>query len=411
MIDSRQLLRALSRIEMAGDNIRFAIKRRFNRIGPVTILPYRGYGNQQQVSISGRVLEIARLDDPNPEDSLWQNFRAMLRRYSSKEIPFVRMSATFQQQTIIIETDDDGYFQVTFPVDPALLSPEQLWHLVHFELLERIVPGQEKVTAVGEVVIPDSKSDFGIISDIDDTVLISHTTQLFKVLKLSLAGNASTRMPFRGVTTFYEALQKGRTGQAHNPFFYVSSSPWNIYDVLADFFSRNGIPKGPILLRDLGISETKFIKEKHSAHKPVKIRQILNTYPDLPFILVGDSGQHDPEIYRQIIREFPGRILTAYIRDARPGRGGLTVKRIAALTGNSQVEMVLCIDTEAAAKHALAKGYIQAEQVRKDTIYCVSTYTTVQFRFVETQTEARRPWAVSSQPTLSQMYRSMVSTI
>lgn len=367
MTRKKALLRTISRVKSTVDKLKFSARRKLGRIGLIMILPYRGYGNHALVSIGGRVLEGAGLDKPEPEDSIWKNMKSMIRRYTSKEIPFVRLSATFQGETRVIETDNEGYFDVTFPVKPELLDPNQLWHLIHFELLDTIVEGQGKVTAVGEVVFPDSKSDFGIISDIDDTVLISHTTRLLKVIRLSLAENATTRLPFHGVSAFYQALHKGKEGDSHNPIFYVSSSPWNLYDVLADFFEINHIPKGPIMLRDIGISETKFIKEKHSEHKPVKIRHILNTYPELPFILVGDSGQHDPEIYQQIIQEFPGRILVAYIRDVTPDHPDLEIQRISELIGASEVEMVLCADTEVASKHALAKGFIH--QSKMDDIH------------------------------------------
>ncbi len=170
-------------------------------------------------------------------------------------------------------------------------------------------------------------------------------------------------LPFKGVSAFYQALQKGKEGTANNSIFYVSSSPWNLYDVLTDFFEINRVPKAPVLLRDLGLSETKFIKEKHGEHKPVKIRHILDTYPDLPFILVGDNGQHDPQIYSQIIREYPGRILAAYIRDVTPDTQELEIKKITEKVLSHGVDMVLCADTEAASRHALAKGFIQASRM------------------------------------------------
>ncbi len=359
----KKLLRTASRIEDVFDKALFAIRKRLNRIEPLVILPYRGFGNRQSVKIMGRVLEDIGLEKPSDEDTTWENIVAMFRRYTSYEIPFVRLSAMFQGQTQEIRTDEEGYFQVTFPVNAAQLDTQTLWHPVTFQLLDIIVEGQEQVMATGEVMIPDDKSAFGIISDIDDTVLVSETTRLLEVVRLSLAENAVSRLPFHGIAAFYEALQKGRSGAAHNPFFFVSSSPWNLYDVLTDFFEINGIPKAPVLLRDLGLSETKFIKEKHSEHKPAKIRHILDTYPNLPFILVGDNGQHDPQIYSQIIREYPGRILAAYIRDVTPDAQELEIKKITEEVLSHGVDMVLCADTEAASQHALAKGFIQAERM------------------------------------------------
>lgn len=343
---------------------RYSVRKKFKWLKPSAILPYRGYGNKQTVTIMGRVLEKKKLNKPSPYDTVWQNVQAMLRRYMSHEVPFATLKATFQGNSQKINADAEGYFRTTFSVDTLKLkNAAELWHPIEFELLNKKLEDQGSVNAVGEVMIPDVKSEFGVISDIDDTVLVSGTTQLHRMVKLALLENAATRLPFHGVAAFYKALQKGKEGQSHNPFFYVSSSPWNLYDVLADFFELNKIPKGPILLRDIGISETKFIKEKHSEHKPVKIRQILNTYPDMPFVLVGDNGQHDPEIYAQIIKEFPGRILAAYIRDVSPDRRGMEVRRISEEVKAEKVDMVLCADTEEASQHAVDHGFIQSSEM------------------------------------------------
>lgn len=357
--ESIRILNWLSQADDALDRGKFALKKRFNLIDPVVILPYRGFGNQQHASLSGRVLEDEGIDDAVKTHSKWRNMKNMIKRFNSDEIPNARLRATFQGHSQELTTDNEGYFRVEFPVDASQLNQQLLWHPVQLELLDQVVPNQEVVEAVGEVLIPDQKTEFGVISDVDDTVLISEANQLFKVIKLSVMENALTRSPFQGAAGFYRALAKGSHGNYHNPFFYVSSSPWNLYDVLKDFFEVNNIPKGPILLRDIGIDPKKFIKEKHSEHKPVKIRRILDTYPDLKFILIGDSGQHDPEIYSEVVKEYPDRILAIYIRDVTQEGRGTEIDVITEEVSGHGVEMVRCADTAEAAKHALAQGFIK----------------------------------------------------
>ena len=359
-----RFLGLLSRADDTLDRTKFAIKKRFNLIDPIVIMPYRGFGNQTEIKLSGRILEDEGITEALNTDSKWRNMVSMFKRFNSDEIPFANVQATFQGQTQQVQADDEGYFHLTFKVDPAALNSSLLWHPVQLELLDQIVEGQDEVEAVGEVLIPDRKSEFGVISDIDDTVLISETTQLLKVIKLSVMENALTRMPFEGAAGFYRALAKGKYGNYHNPFFYVSSSPWNLYDVLKDFFKSNNIPKGPILLRDIGISPTKFIKEKHNVHKLEKIRSILDTYADLKFVLIGDSGQHDPEIYQQVVHEHPTRILVIYIRDVSQDPRDVQIATIPDhLTGHG-VPMVRCSNTEEAAQHALKMGLIKASSLR-----------------------------------------------
>ncbi len=327
-------------------------------MGKIIIFPYRGYGNDKEVSVMGRVMEHSKLAKPNVYDSNWTNLKAMVRRYMSREIPYVRLKAYFQGEEKLIKADDEGYFHLQMPYQHTLPA-DQLWHEVKFELLDQLLPGPLETFGVGEVMVPDIKSHFGIISDIDDTVLISNTTNRIAIIRMAMLNNATTRLPFHGVSAFYHALQKGVDGKRHNPIFYVSSSPWNMYDLLADFFALNDIPKGPILLRDIGISETQFIKEKHASHKLDKIRKIMSFYPDLRFILIGDSGQHDPEIYQSVVYEYPGRVLAVYIRDVSDPVRHEQVRRIAEALVSKGVELIIKKKTSDAALHAEQAKFIQ----------------------------------------------------
>ncbi|MGD1892247.1 MAG: App1 family protein [Cyclobacteriaceae bacterium] len=358
--DNNPFLNLLSKADDAIDRKKFAFKKRFNLIDPVVILPYLGFGNHERVSLNGRILEDEGINEPVRTASKWRNLRSMMKRFNSDEIPNARLRVYFQNQVQEVRADNEGYFNVNFAVDPDKLDQNALWHPIQLELLDKIVEGQEEVESVGEVLIPDKKTEFGVISDVDDTILISEVNQIFRVIKLSLMENALTRAPFEGAAAFYRALARGSHGNFHNPFFYVSSSPWNLYDVLKDFFEINDIPKGPILLRDIGIDPTKFIKESHHEHKPVKIRSVLDTYPHLKFILIGDSGQHDPEIYQQVVKEYPNRILTIYIRDVTKGAREAEIDVLQEELTGSGVEMLRCSDTYSAARHAAEKGFIKA---------------------------------------------------
>jgi phosphatidate phosphatase APP1 len=165
-------------------------------------------------------------------------------------------------------------------------------------------------------------------------------------------------LPFEGVAAFYRALHRGLEGRPRNPVFYVSSSPWNLYDLLVDFLTLKGLPKGPLLLRDLGLDRQKFIKSGHGTHKIAQVDRLFEMYPDLPFILIGDSGQHDPEIYKQVVERDPDRVLAIYIRDVSTPRRAREVQALATDVEAAGVPMQLVPDTEAAAEHAVAKEFI-----------------------------------------------------
>ncbi|NJO87235.1 MAG: App1 family protein [Lewinella sp.] len=164
--------------------------------------------------------------------------------------------------------------------------------------------------------------------------------------------NAGNRRAFAKVAEFYQALQLGPEQTAQNPFFYLSNSPWNLHDLLEDFLLLNELPAGPMLLRDFGLryndQPTKF-----KGHKVEMLRRILTTYPQLPFILLGDSGEHDTDIYLTAAQEFPRQILHIYIRDVDHNKRAKRIKAL--IAANSGISVKLIKSYEAAIEHAREK--------------------------------------------------------
>ncbi|HYQ91104.1 MAG TPA: phosphatase domain-containing protein [Candidatus Competibacteraceae bacterium] len=334
---------------------RFQRRRRLGRIKPVHIVPFLGYGNASKAILGGRVLEKKALGHPREDTPWWENVTAMIQRWARAEIPHVRLAARFNGQVVETTTDEEGSFTVEFALQ-ALPMRGSGWHQVALELLEAVVPGQEAVTATGQILIPPAQMDFVIVSDIDDTILKTDAMDFFRMLRVTLLKNVHTRVPFAGVSAFYQALHQGPHGTSQNPLFYISSSAWNLYDLLLDFLDLHQIPRGPLLLRDLGLDENHFIKTGHE-HKLEKLEQLLQFYPASRFILIGDSGQHDPPLYTEAVRRYPEWILAIYSRDVHP------VNRASPVAYARQAEALgtplrLVSDTVEAAQHAAQQGLI-----------------------------------------------------
>ena len=289
-------------------------------------------------------------------DSVLDNLRNMARRFESDEVPGALVAARAalggEART---RTDQEGYFEFALDL-PGPLADPRVWEPVELELLEPAAPAR----ATGQVLVPRDPQ-YAVISDLDDTVLHSRATSLWQMARLTLLHNAHTRLPFEGVAGFYQALQRGRDGEAYNPVFYVSNSPWNLYDLLEDFLDLQGIPRGPLLLRDWSLRTLKA----GEAHKLAAIQALLDAYPGLQVVLVGDSGERDPEIYRQVVVRHPGRVLAVYVRDVAPERHD-AVKAIAAELAGHGVDLVFSPDTEAARRHALDRGLIVAAALPGD---------------------------------------------
>ena len=340
-------------------------KSRLTGAGARQVVPYRGFGRPSEVFVSGRVLANAPHGPIDASDPWWQNAAAMFRHLESDEIPGARLRIRMAQAERHAFTDDEGFYRAWLtPARP--LPATGLWHVVDVEVIEPLHPEAERVTTSGLVLVPPPSARFGVISDLDDTVIRTDATRLLTMIQRTFLQNARTRLPFAGVAEFYGGLHLGDDGAEANPVFYVSSSPWNLYPVLTEFLEFQTIPLGPLMLRDWGISERGVLPTAHGDHKLGAIRQILDTYPDLPFILIGDSGQEDPEIYRDVVHQYRGRILAVYIRNVTsdPARAR-AIGELAEEVRSVGSELLLSDDTLAAARHAAEHGWVGERTIRR----------------------------------------------
>lgn len=346
----RAFTRILGEVDSAFDWMRY--RRRGG--GPYRIVPYRGHGTTETLYVRGRVLQGKPIPPASEDDSAWRNLANTIRRLESDEVPAARVRARAGEASAEVVADEEGYFE--FELDAHTFTRgREVWRSVQLQLLDPLDEDGQGSTAVARVLVPPEESSFGVISDIDDTVVKTDVTNLLRMLRLVFLTNARTRLPFEGVSAFYRALHRGDAGDITNPIFYVSSSPWNLYDLLHEVFEVHGIPAGPLFLKDYGIAKEVLLSLGHREHKLRSIEHILETHPDLPFVLVGDSGQQDPEIYRDVTQRFPGRILAIYIREvAVTEERDAELRALRSELGELDVEIILAPDTVTAARHAVS---------------------------------------------------------
>ena len=271
------------------------------------IQPYRGFINGSKAKIMGHVLR----GDPKKEQELnrstfrhaHQVIKLFFRKPNEQVIP---LTVEFRGKKQIIETDATGFYKSDIHV-PDDLEPGWHKYLIYFT-------EEEKITGV---MLKPCDTDLGIISDIDDTYLISHSSNALKKLGVMLFRNVTKRKPFRDAVKHYQYLSELDTKNGEkNVFFNVSSSEWNLYPLLTEFLSFNDFPNAVLLLDDLksGIRDLLSSGRGSHNHKLHKIESILNFYPERKFVLVGDDTQRDPYIYHQIVEQFPDRINFVQIR-------------------------------------------------------------------------------------------------
>jgi phosphatidate phosphatase APP1 len=270
-----------------------------------------------------------------------------------------RVAVRFYGTEEEVTTDRDGYFRVH--LSPRDEPPsDRSWHEMDLVLVQ-----PDEVRAQAQIFIPPSACRYVVISDIDDTIMKTGVANKLKMLWRLFVQEAESRTAFPGVGALYRALHRGATGDQQNPMLYVSRAPWGIYSVLEEFFDRQGIPIGPILfLREWGITWKSPLPRKAEHHKHELIQNMLTLYSDLPFVLIGDSGQHDPEIYRQIVEGAPGRVLAVYIRNvSRSTRRIQEIENLALAVTGAGSTLLLAADSIAMAEHAVKLGLVSPETV------------------------------------------------
>jgi phosphatidate phosphatase APP1 len=285
---------------------------------------------------------------PGDHDDWCDNHRNRNRRLDSVELPPAPLIADFGNARVEVSTDHEGYYAAAFKaIDPP---GDALWTNARVSLANGTLETAQPVMQV----LPQAR--IGIISDIDDTILQSSITDWKIAAQLTFLGNARTRKPLLGVAKLYTALQAGT-----NPLFYVSSSPWNLYDLLEDFMALNAIPPAPIFLRDIGTDTGKFIKTPGHGHKLERARTLMARNPQLRWILLGDSGQEDAALYAEAAREFGDRIAAIYIRDVDPDVESPLDTGVDAWIGKvagTRVPMLRAKDSVAIAEHAASLGLL-----------------------------------------------------
>ncbi|QLG44468.1 App1 family protein [Costertonia aggregata] len=326
----------------------------FGKKDKLQIIAFQTYGTDTHLYLRGRALEDEGID--LAQKGFFKLFLNTWKRFETDEIKHTGIKITLpDDRTLTGTTDKNGYYLIDDTLgDLEKLTNAEGWLQCEIsytdESLKREILNQNRFPA--EILIPSKTSEFGVISDIDDTILHTGVVSLLKwqVIFNTFFKRATKRKPLEGAAEFYHLLHRGKSGKRANPIFYVSHSPWNLYRYLEMFLTVNKFPKGPIILR----SFVDFRSKKPQKQK--EVLNILKTYPDMKFILIGDSGEHDADIYMQIAKNHPNRVAAIYLRTVRHKK---RVRRIKNLIENYTLTPVLLIEkSEDALVHAKNHGFI-----------------------------------------------------
>lgn len=320
----------------------------------VSIKVYHGYGHTHNLVVYGHVFKQKAKANQNYSNNLFVNIIHLLKLFILKPYPFVKVRLQFFEQTIYNKTESDGFFKFEWKSETNIPAG---WHDVTIEALTE--DDQVLNVGTGKIYVPHI-TQYAFISDVDDTVMISHSATIGRRLRELFIKNPHTRKTFPNASSHYQQLALSHTSENQpNPFFYVSSSEWNLYDYLIETFKFNKLPDGAFLLNTLKRWKD-LIKTGKTGHegKLLRVMRILDAFPNQKFVFFGDNSQQDPAIYVAIVEKYPQNIEAVYIRNIRPEKEPET-KLLLQRIESQKVYACLFNNSEEAIEHSRTIGLIQ----------------------------------------------------
>jgi len=312
---------------------------------------FPGFGTDGQVQVGGRVLlNAAPSSERATRPTTWSALRANLAQFTTVEVPQARVLVEVADRRQVVVADREGY------VD-ALLQAVHLEPGRHSARLTPLDPPGEPGGAT--VHVPHPAADVVVVSDVDDTLVDSGIAHgLVATVTTALLRHAATRVPLSGAPELYRALELGARPGPDRPFLYLSTSPWNLVGFLQSFLERHGFPPGPLLLTDWGPGDAGLFRVSTRTHKLTALRRLADVLPRQQFVLLGDSGQQDAEIYTAFALEHPGRVAAVYIRRAANAgtRAEQRLEASARSLAEHRVPFVVADDSAAMLRHAQSQG-------------------------------------------------------
>lgn len=295
------------------DRLNAGVARVLRRRGWVPrIVGYTGYGGEGWARVLGRVLltpelaettedrrSAARQEEREREPEAVRGWRS----FFTAPLPDVEVEVHSAGEVHRVRTDRGGYVDAVVPVS---LPPG--WHEVELR-----TEGAER-SQRARVLVVGPEPTLGLLSDIDDTVLVTSLPRPLIAAWNTFVRHDTARRAVPGMASLYQRFVAAHPSA---PVVYLSTGAWNVAGALERFLDRKGYPAGPLLLTDWGPTNTGWFRAG-SEHKTASLRRLARELPQVRWVLVGDDGQHDPQIYGDFVEEHPERVCAVAIRQLTP---------------------------------------------------------------------------------------------
>lgn len=308
------VLRLATRLEDVAHRLRAKWGRWRGRVP--TVVPFVGYGGGGWIRVLGRV--VLRKPGLAPADRL-KSVRGW-RSFTSIPVRDAVVTVTAPGATGVVRGDRGGIIDARFEVElPAGWSTVRL-----------SIDGHDGVDF--PVFVVDAAATFGVVSDVDDTVMVTALPRPFLAAWNSFVLDEHARTPVAGMAVLYERLVRANPGA---PVVYLSTGAWNVVPTLTRFLSRNLYPRGALLLTDWGPNHERWFRSGPE-HKRLSLERLAQEFPGIRWLLLGDDGQHDERIYGDFAQRHPDHVRAVAIRRLTPGEAVLAGGRAPAATHGPQ---------------------------------------------------------------------------
>ena len=315
-----------------------------------TVKNYNGYAYGNHLHAFGHVFENRMPVLPAESKNIFTNLMYLFRCFKVKPAAGVTVFLQKESQKLSDVTGDDGFFSFQWeeanPLRPG-------WHDIAAGI------SSTDTLATAKVFVPHN-TQFAFISDVDDTILLSHSASPARKLWQLLSKSPLQRKLFDDVALHYRLLAAAGTGKATpNPFFYVSSSEWNLYDYLHEIFRLHNLPEGIFLLNQVKQLHQLFKTGtgKHEG-KLLRIVRIFEALPTQQFVLLGDNTQQDPYIYQTLCEKYPDRVYAIYIRNVRERKAASTQAVLDEIAASTNIPCCFFVHSSEAITHSEKIGLL-----------------------------------------------------
>ncbi len=265
------------------------------------LMLYPAYSDGASWRIEGRLVERRESPAVSARDGWFDNLRRSGRQFfnDERQQQLVRLRlADYHGET---HTDREGYFRLA-----ADLALPPGWHRVDAE--------SGKGRASGELLVVPKGNFLGLISDLDDTIMISEVPKKRRLLANTFLKNPGQRLAVPGMAALYARVMAQNVQPTAAPLIYLSASPRQLHEAIAEFLERQAFPPGVLITKRITNDSSSEPRLDQFSYKTAKIEEILARLPWVRFVLVGDDGERDPEIYDWVRQHYPERVADIWIR-------------------------------------------------------------------------------------------------